>query len=48
MSDTQIELAFTLLEHEVQHHGQIIRYVYANALTFPESWSRRYTVRNPG
>ena len=32
------------LEHEVQHHGQLIRFVYGNALTFPESWHDRYTV----
>lgn len=40
----QLDLAFALLEHEVQHHGQLIRYVYANGLTFPASWSERYTV----
>lgn len=44
LSDKQIELAFDLLEHEVQHHGQLIRYVYGNKLTFPESWNKRYTV----
>jgi len=33
-----------LLEHEVQHHGQLIRYAYANRLGFPESWIKRYTV----
>jgi hypothetical protein len=44
LSDAQAELAFALLEHEVQHHGQLIRFVYANGLTFPASWSRRYTV----
>ena len=43
-SDAQIDLAFSLLEHEVQHHGQLIRFVYGNKLTFPESWNRRYTV----
>ncbi len=44
LSETQIELAFTLLEHEIQHHGQLIRFVYGNKLTFPESWNTRYTV----
>jgi hypothetical protein len=44
LSDSQIVLAFDLLEHEVQHHGQLIRYVYGNSLTFPESWHERYTV----
>lgn len=32
------------LEHEVQHHGQLIRYIYANRLGFPHSWHERYTV----
>ncbi|MCW1968295.1 MAG: hypothetical protein KIH69_009295 [Anaerolineae bacterium] len=44
LSDTQITLAFDLLEHEIQHHGQLIRFVYANKLTFPASWHKRYTV----
>lgn len=44
LTDVQTDLAFTLVEHEVQHHGQLIRYVYGNGLAFPESWNRRYTV----
>jgi hypothetical protein len=44
LTDAQLDLAFGLLEHEVQHHGQLIRFVYANGLTFPESWNKRYTV----
>jgi hypothetical protein len=43
-NDAQIDLSFALLEHEVQHHGQLIRFVYGNKLSFPESWSKRYTV----
>lgn len=43
-SETQMELMFTLLEHEVQHHGQLIRYVYGNKLSFPHSWKERYNV----
>jgi hypothetical protein len=43
-TDTQIDFAFVLLEHEVQHHGQLIRFVYGNKLTFPTSWHKRYTV----
>ena len=39
-----IEKAFELLEHEIQHHGQLMRFVYANKLKFPESWNKRYTV----
>ena len=38
------KLRFALLEHEVQHHGQLIRFVYGNKLSFPESWNKRYTV----
>jgi hypothetical protein len=44
LTGAQIDLAFNLLEHEIQHHGQLIRFVYANGLTFPESWHKRYTV----
>lgn len=44
LSDAQVSLAFDLLEHEIQHHGQLIRYVYGNKLTFPASWNKRYTV----
>jgi hypothetical protein len=44
LNDVQLTLAFELLEHEIQHHGQLIRFVYGNALSFPESWNKRYTV----
>jgi hypothetical protein len=44
LAGQQLEFGFDLLERELQHHGQLIRYVYANRLSFPESWSRRYTV----
>jgi hypothetical protein len=44
LTDAQVDLAFGLLEHEVQHHGQLIRFVYGNGLTFPASWNKRYTV----
>jgi hypothetical protein len=44
LTDAQLDLAFRLLEHEVQHHGQLIRFVYANRLTFPKSWNEQYTV----
>lgn len=35
----QQNIAFDLLEHEIQHHGQLIRYFYANKLKFPKSWN---------
>ena len=44
LSSRQLELGFDLLEHEIQHQGQLIRYVYGNRLPFPSSWNRRYTV----
>ncbi len=44
LGDIQKDLALDLLEHEIQHHGQLIRYVYGNGLTFPKSWNDRYTV----
>lgn len=44
LGEAQVQLAFELLEHEVQHHGQLIRFVYGNGLTFPQSWCERYTV----
>jgi hypothetical protein len=44
LSEEQSEIALNLLEHEIQHHGQLIRYVYANKLGFPKSWNERYTV----
>jgi hypothetical protein len=33
-----------LLEHEAQHQGQLIRYVYALGYSFPESWVRRWAL----
>ncbi|WP_423188374.1 hypothetical protein ACO1PF_07105 [Alkalibacterium sp. f15] len=44
LNDTQIDYLFTLLEHEIQHHGQLIRYIYGNKLSFPKSWNNRYAV----
>ena len=37
-------LLVTLLEHEAQHHGQVIRYLYGNRLAIPESWKERYAL----
>jgi len=44
LTEVQLDLLVDLLEHEVQHHGQLIRYVYANGLSFPLSWNKRYTI----
>lgn len=37
-------LLLSLLEHEVQHHGQLIRYLYGNRLPIPQSWKERYSL----
>ena len=44
LNEKQVELLLALLEHEIQHHGQFIRYFYGNKLSFPKSWNERYTV----
>ncbi|MHA2029759.1 MAG: hypothetical protein ACW99Q_10240 [Candidatus Kariarchaeaceae archaeon] len=44
LADVQNSFMFDLLEHEIQHHGQLIRYFYSNKLRFPKSWNERYTV----
>lgn len=44
LTETQTTFLFDLLEHEIQHHGQLMRFVYGNHLTFPISWKKRYTV----
>jgi hypothetical protein len=38
------DFALDLLEHEIQHHGQLIRFGYSNSLAFPPSWNSRHTV----
>ena len=38
------ELLLTLLEHETQHQGQLIRYVYGLNLSIPESWAARWAL----
>jgi uncharacterized damage-inducible protein DinB len=42
MTESQERLAFELLEHEVQHQGQLIRYLYGLKLGVPKSWKERY------
>jgi hypothetical protein len=37
-------LLFDLLEHEAQHQGQLIRYIYGLGLSFPESWKKRWAL----
>jgi hypothetical protein len=44
LTEVQLTFLMDLLEHEIQHHGQLIRYFYGNRLPFPKSWHERYTV----
>lgn len=37
-------LLLDLLEHEAQHQGQLIRYVYGLGHEFPESWKQRWAL----
>lgn len=43
-SEEQNQLMMDLLEHECQHHGQLVRYIYALKLEVPESWKSRYAL----
>ncbi len=40
----QINILFDLLTHEIQHHGQLIRFFYALNIDFPKTWNKKYTV----
>jgi len=44
LSDTQEDFLLSLLEHESQHHGQLIRYFFANDLPFPAAFASRYSL----
>ncbi|MCW5875707.1 MAG: hypothetical protein KIS85_02385 [Anaerolineales bacterium] len=42
--DARLKILFDLLEHEAQHHGQLIRYFYANGIPFPADFAHRYAL----
>ena len=44
MTEAQDRLVLDLLEHEAQHHGQLIRYLYALGVEIPASWRARYAL----
>jgi len=46
-TDTRDGLLLDLLEHETQHQGQLIRYLYALDLRIPETWARRWSLDQP-
>ena len=35
LKEVSINFLLDLLEHEVQHHGQLIRYIYGNKIAMP-------------
>lgn len=45
LNSTQQSLLVDFIEHEAQHHGQLVRYLYAENLTIPESWKKRYNLK---
>lgn len=42
--EARARLLLDLLEHEAQHHGQLIRYLYALGIQIPPSWRERYAL----
>jgi len=42
--EASLTFALALLEHETQHHGQLIRYLYGLGIDRPESWQRQYAL----
>lgn len=44
MSPPQQSLMFDLIEHEAQHHGQLVRYLYGQKLPLPTTWKKRYNL----
>jgi len=45
-ADDEMSLTYAvgLLEHEAQHHGQLIRYLYGLDIPRPASWQRQYSL----
>lgn len=44
LTDARQGVLLDLIEHEAQHHGQLIRYFYANGLPFPPAFASRYAL----
>ena len=42
--EAALTYAIGLLEHEAQHHGQLIRYLYGLDIPRPASWQRQYSL----
>lgn len=46
-TEDRAAIVVDLLEHEALHHGQMIRYFYANGIRFPGAFARRYALDQP-
>jgi hypothetical protein len=44
LTPDQQSLMLDLIEHEAQHHGQLIRYLYGQKLPVPATWKKRYNL----
>lgn len=44
LDDARSDYAVDLLEHEAQHQGQLIRYLYGLRLDIPQSWKDRWAL----
>ncbi|MFW0870969.1 MAG: hypothetical protein ACKKL4_00735 [Patescibacteria group bacterium] len=44
LDSATLPIILNILEHEAQHHGQLIRYFYGNRWIFPQSWKDYYRV----
>jgi len=42
--DDSLRYVLALLEHETQHQGQLIRYLYGLGIERPQSWQRQYAL----
>ena len=46
-NDARVGMLLDLLEHEAQHQGQLIRYVYGLKHKFPDSLASRWALAQP-
>jgi hypothetical protein len=44
LTSPQQSLMIDLIEHEAQHHGQLVRYLYGQKLPVPATWKKRYNL----
>lgn len=42
--EASLSYALALLEHETQHHGQLIRFLYGLGIDRPASWQQQYAL----